>query len=328
MINISIIIPVYNGEKYIRRCLNSITKNKELNKLIEIIIVNDNSTDNTKEIINNYIKNNSNLNIQLINNCSNKGCGYSRNVGIDNSNGKYIIVIDSDDTINPDVLLEMYNHLEKYDEDYCMCRHVNVNKGNYIYIKNSTYMKYFNIDDDIVNGNIINYPQLLRMATIWNILLKKDLLIENNLYFETNVVHDDTVLVYYLHHYGKKFGFINKVGYYYYDNEKGLTASTDLDENNNLNFNYLIPILKNKKLNDIYKFYIGYYSFYYFPCQYLPFNINIKYFKNVLEEYFKYINENKIMNKLKEDNILLYKFYKSIINNDIKTYNLLKNKIL
>ena len=46
----------------------------------------------------------------------------------------------------------MYYHIEKYNEDYCMCRHVNVNKGNYIYIKNSTYMKYFNIDDE--NGRI------------------------------------------------------------------------------------------------------------------------------------------------------------------------------
>ena len=83
---LSIIIPAYNCEKYICQCLESIISYKN----IEIIVINDGSTDNTKELLEKYTK------IKFYNN-ENYGVSYTRNFGIKEATGKYIMFIDSDD---------------------------------------------------------------------------------------------------------------------------------------------------------------------------------------------------------------------------------------
>lgn len=91
-IYLSIIIPVYNGEKYIKRCINSIIE-QEID-FMEIIIINDGSTDNTRTICEEFVQKYNN--IKLINQ-ENKGVSHSRNIGIQNASGKYVMFIDADD---------------------------------------------------------------------------------------------------------------------------------------------------------------------------------------------------------------------------------------
>ena len=94
---VSVIVPVYNTEKYLRRCLDSLV-NQTLDD-IEIIIIDDKSPDNSALIIDEYKKKYDNK-IKVIHNKINKGIGYNRNIGIKKSSGKYIMFIDSDDYLD------------------------------------------------------------------------------------------------------------------------------------------------------------------------------------------------------------------------------------
>ena len=113
----SIIIPVYNTEKYLRRCLDSLV-NQTFND-IEIIIVNDCSQGNCKEIIEEYQKNNLNKNIKYIRNDENLGSAWSRLNGLSHSSGKYIHFVDSDDWVEKDCYQKIYKYLgDKFDAIY------------------------------------------------------------------------------------------------------------------------------------------------------------------------------------------------------------------
>ena len=113
MVKVSIIVPVYNVEKYISRCLNSLI-NQTLDD-IEIICVNDCSTDNSFETVKEYAVKDSRF--VLIEHEINQGLGSARNSGIGIASGKYIIFIDSDDYIDTDYCEKLYNTAKKYDAD-------------------------------------------------------------------------------------------------------------------------------------------------------------------------------------------------------------------
>ena len=114
---ISIIIAVYNGEKYIKKAIESIL-NQTL-KEIEVIVIDDNSKDNTIKIIENIIK--KDLRIKLIKLDENKGPGNARNIGIEISKGKYITFCDADDWIEKEMLFSMVKLLEKDNMDAILC---------------------------------------------------------------------------------------------------------------------------------------------------------------------------------------------------------------
>ena len=105
MVKVSIIIPVYNVEKYLEDCLKSVI-NQSL-KDIEIICVNDGSTDRSFDILNKYAVMDNR--ITVINNSKNYGLSYSRNQGIQYSHGEYIYFLDSDDMITQEAMEELYN---------------------------------------------------------------------------------------------------------------------------------------------------------------------------------------------------------------------------
>lgn len=113
---ISIIVPVYNVEKYLENCINSIL-NQTYNN-IEIVLVDDGSTDNSGKICNDYLA--SDKRIKVIHK-KNGGLSSARNAGIDNSNGKYITFIDSDDDIEKDYVEYLYNLIKKYNTEMSIC---------------------------------------------------------------------------------------------------------------------------------------------------------------------------------------------------------------
>ena len=113
MINVSIIIPMYNAEEFIIRALDSIPIRSD----IEVLCIDDCSTDNTYEIVKEY-KNTHDLNIKLFRNKVNSGTGFTTNVGYDNAIGKWIIGMDNDDwflTENYNMVLNELYDLEEFD---------------------------------------------------------------------------------------------------------------------------------------------------------------------------------------------------------------------
>ena len=107
----SIIIPVYNVEKYIKKCLDSVFSQSY--KDYEVIVVNDGSTDKSMDIAKEY-------NVKIINQ-KNAGLSITRNNGLQIANGEYISFIDSDDWVDLDFLEKLYNTAKKYDADIAAC---------------------------------------------------------------------------------------------------------------------------------------------------------------------------------------------------------------
>ena len=114
---VSVIIPVYNQEKYLRECLDSVCNQSLQN--IEVICVNDGSTDNSKEILGIYAKRDSRIRILSQ---KNQGAGAARNLGMQIAKGKYLSFLDSDDIFEPLMLETMVRAIEKDNADVLVCR--------------------------------------------------------------------------------------------------------------------------------------------------------------------------------------------------------------
>ncbi|MEH7416427.1 glycosyltransferase family A protein [Neobacillus drentensis] len=114
---ISIVVPVYNSEKYIVNLLESINSQKYKN--IELIIIDDGSTDSSLGVINEYLKK-SNL-IFDVTSQSNAGPSAARNVGIEKAKGEWMVFIDSDDLLHPNYLFDLYQVAKRYDADCSFC---------------------------------------------------------------------------------------------------------------------------------------------------------------------------------------------------------------
>ncbi len=163
MCDVSIIIPVYNSEFYIKRCLDSVANIKNA----EIIVINDGSTDNTLEILKGY------KNIKIINN-ENYGVSHSRNCGIKEATGKYIMFVDSDDYLNTD--MNIYD-LKTMNFDII---YFNKNLTN-IKSKESLYEYVCGLKHPIIAGPYCK-------------LFKREFIQENQIFFDENIVNGEDML--------------------------------------------------------------------------------------------------------------------------------------
>lgn len=116
---ISVIVPIYNSEKYLRPCIESIL-NQTLSE-IEIILINDGSTDSSLDICREYASKDSR--IRIIEQ-SNQGVGAARNSGLENAKGEYIGFVDSDDYIMPNMYQELYESIRKFRTDIAICKRI------------------------------------------------------------------------------------------------------------------------------------------------------------------------------------------------------------
>lgn len=199
MIKVSVIVPVYNVEEYLEKCLESLV-NQTL-KDIEIIVVNDGSPDNSQKIIDRYQKKYKNIKAYLK---ENGGLSDARNYGIKNANGEYLSFVDSDDYIDTTMLEKMYKLAKKENLDLVVCNTINIDDtGNSIEI-NSNY----NYSDDTIKNYLLSPP----MACIR--IYKKELF--KNIKFKKGIYYEDLELTPKLVKYTKKIGFIDEGLYYYY----------------------------------------------------------------------------------------------------------------
>lgn len=128
-IDLSVIIPVYNTEKYFNKCINSVINAiNKLNENSEIIVINDGSKGNIEELIKDYLEKYSNI-IKFVSQ-ENKGRGATRNKGIELARGKYINFIDSDDYIDENMYLKMFEYIRKENSDMVLCDFENIDFNN------------------------------------------------------------------------------------------------------------------------------------------------------------------------------------------------------
>ena len=202
MIKISVIVPVYNVEKYLAKCLDSLTK--QTLKEIEIIIVNDGSLDNSQEIIDKYQKKYSNIKAYTK---ENGGLSDARNYGIKKASGQYLAFVDSDDYIDLTMLEKMYNNALEKDAEIVVCDTINVYENKEVYL----HSNYHYADD-----NVKNYLLAPPMACI---RLYKNNLFED-LEFKRGLFYEDLELTPKLVNKTQKISFLEE-GLYYYVQRSG-----------------------------------------------------------------------------------------------------------
>lgn len=238
---VSIIIPAYNAQKEIGRCLNSMIN--QVYKNIEIIVIDDASTDNTKNIIKKYAEIDSRI-IPFYQS-NNKGVSAARNTGLMAATGDYIIFVDSDDEMIPSAIRRLVDVANKYDSDFVDNYHL------FEYTKPNGKIVHFTENkipkNILVMGSLKDNPKILNMATyITGKLIKKSLF--DNITFNENLrCYEDMVVEHKIKSKLKNYVFLNRVLYIYYQRPNSLV--------NSLGKNHLCFIEASKMVKDVYSNY-------------------------------------------------------------------------
>ena len=222
---LSLIIPVYNVENYLKECLDSVI-NQTL-KDIEIICIDDGSTDNSQNILNEYLKKDQRIKIITK---ENGGQASARNLGIKQAQGDYIAFIDSDDFIEPTMLEKLYTKSKKNNLDIAMCKIATYNnqteeiKDNVWYYMLGVFRDF---EKDIFNHKDTKEFTCNIAVTPYNKIYKTSLLKENNILFPEGLIFEDEKFFYDTYLRAKKVSIVDEFLYYYRINRKGSTVNIE-----------------------------------------------------------------------------------------------------
>jgi len=190
---VSVIIPIYNASKYLKDALDSVI-NQTLND-IEIICVNDGSTDNSLEILQQYKIQDSRITIIS---GINHGAGYSRNTGLKIAKGKYIIFLDADDFFKPNMLETAFNECEKYQADFCVFRCQEFNQSMKIYrdMSHTIKSKFLPSNLQFSSADIKENAFQIFIGWAWDKLYSREYLIKTNIKFQEIKNSEDAFFVF------------------------------------------------------------------------------------------------------------------------------------
>jgi len=288
MKKISIIVPVYNVEKYLSKCIKSFSEQTISD--IEFIFVNDGSTDKSGEILDESAKENKSFKII---HKKNGGVSDARNEGLKHAKGEYIGFVDPDDWVEKDMFLKMYNKAKEGDYDIVSC------DVNAVY---PNYDKY--IDSGISDDASINKLLVNAYAVIWNKIYKRELL--KGITFKKGYIFEDVLFTFQVYPRVKKVGAIKEALYNYLQRDGSYT------------YTYNEKLYQAIEVNDeIIKFYKknGYYNKYYAEIEYA-------YTRYLFATFIKRIAKTKNFKELKRG----AKYVKSKVNATFPKYK--KNKYL
>lgn len=200
MKDISIIVPIYNAEKYLNKCLDSLIN--QTKKELEFILINDGSTDTSEEIIKNYKDNR----IKYFKN-KNQGIGKTRNFGISKAQGKYLMFLDSDDYLALDACEKLYDKAEKEKLDIVMNDFIKIfDDGRKEYIKQPNFK----------NSSLKNNPNIIsENLSPWAKLYSTKLIKKNNIKFVEDLKYEDAPFVIEALDKANNIGKINEALNYY-----------------------------------------------------------------------------------------------------------------
>ncbi len=214
MVKVSVIVPAYNEENHIKVCLDSIISNDL--KEIEIIVINDGSTDGTAKILEEY---ESKYDIITVVSKENEGQGSARNIGIDLAKGEFVTFIDSDDEIHTNMLSKMYSKLQQEQADICVCDYFEITNTNKA-VKKAIPQKTEDIKKDYI----------VSVAGPCNKLIRTEILKKNKLYFPKTGIYEDIAIVPLIATYANKITYLEEPLYYYYIRQGSTMRQTQFNE--------------------------------------------------------------------------------------------------
>lgn len=298
-------MPIYNAEKYLRKCLNSVIN--QTYKNIEILCINDGSTDNSLGILEEYAQKDSRIRIF---NQKNSGPARARNVGLENANGDYLMFCDADDDYGPDFCKKMVRTICNNNVDLVMCNTNAVGKN-----MEDTWFSYF---FPFKNGKSENTQEVKSKINVylWNKIFKKEIIDKYNIVFPVGHKADDNSFVFRYLSVTQKVYFLDRKLYNHYDRENSIM---DLYRSSSIKLNDLED--KIFILNELYDFLV----------KNNLFNQNIEFFKYVLFNEIIYmwrntpiVWQNKILIQIQE----LLQRVNIRLNNDVRknlTLNFIKS---
>lgn len=253
-VKISIVIPVYNTEKYLERCLNSVI-NQEIQEL-QIICVDDNSTDESRTILRRYASIDNR--IEIFYNKRNRGSGYTKNLGLSKCKGKYILFLDSDDWIKQGALEELYSIAEKEQSDvvYFGMEHLNEESNEILrekYFGNNA--KYSNYSDG--KTFFMHMIEAGYFRTGSRNFVRRDILYKSNIGFSEAMINDDLEFTVLLFSNCKKVTYLREAKYVYF--HRSYNSSTNRSQTGLFWAQYFIKaesVLKSLENQNEYKKYI------------------------------------------------------------------------
>jgi len=208
---VSVIIPIYNVEQYLEKCLDSVIN--QTYKNLEIICVNDCSSDNSLEILKKYTA--SDKRIQIVNRIQNGGSSATRHSGLDVATGEYIYFLDSDDWISLDYIEKMLKAITKYNQNAICCTNIVT-----VYEDGSNAQL---IKRDFDEG-IFPYYKSCQMP--WSWLLKKSFLDKFEIIFPLGLKYEDTYFYNVLIRSLQNIYIINSTVYYHFENKNSVMGSS------------------------------------------------------------------------------------------------------
>lgn len=245
---ISIIVPVFNVERYIAECLTSLIK--QTFKDIEIVIVDDGSTDNSYRIIEDYAHDDNR--IKVIRNQINKGVSASRNIGLKEASSNYIMFCDPDDYYHEDMCKIMYLAIiSNVDVDLAVCDTNIIYDGGIFDLEEEKNYKLSYTGKHIVNDKVIDKTNIC----VWNKIYKKNIIEKNNICFPENLLYEDNYFFIAYALFCKNFYYVNQKLYFYRKRQYSIMYNTQKNKLNlfdklEVSFKIYLYAKKKKILNE------------------------------------------------------------------------------
>ena len=304
---VSVIVPVYNVESYLDKCLNTLVK--QTLQEIEIIIVNDGSKDNSEKIIEKYLKKYPEK-IKYIKK-ANGGLSSARNEGLKYASGEYIGFVDSDDYVSLNTFNLMYKKAKEKNFDLVVCN------LNYVY-ETKTKMVSAGLDKDLENEDEVKKNIVFLYPAVWNKLYKKEIL--DSLKFKEGIWYEDVEFNFRVYPRVKSIGYVDKPLIQYVQRESSISKTIDKRLFNYVdNFNGLIRYYQDNNLYNKYYFELEYSYVRYLYATFikqLSYTNDKELFKEGVKEAIKNVQEHFPNYK---KNIYLKKF--GLKNIYLKTFN-------
>ena len=304
---VSVIVPVYNVEPYLDKCLTSLVK--QTLQEIEIIIVNDGSKDNSEKIIEKYLKKYPEK-IKYIKK-ANGGLSSARNEGLKYASGEYIGFVDSDDYVSLNTFNLMYKKAKEKNFDLVVCN------LNYVY-ESKTKMVSAGLDKDLENEDEVKKNIVFLYPAVWNKLYKKEIL--DSLKFKEGIWYEDVEFNFRVYPRVKSIGYVDKPLIQYVQRESSISKTIDKRLFNYIdNFNGLIRYYQDNNLYNKYYFELEYSYVRYLYATFikqLSYTNDKELFKEGVKEAIKNVQEHFPNYK---KNIYLKKF--DLKNIYLKTFN-------
>lgn len=229
MPRVSIIIPVYNVEPYIEECLHSVYE-QTTDTEIECLIVDDKGNDNSIHIAETFVATHNDkakTKFKIIYRDTNGGLSAARNTGIKAAKGDYLYFLDSDDTIVPQCIDTLIHLADKYGGvDLLPALYIRENDEMSQFGKHS--FPEFSDDREFIKRSLLDYDKI--PVTAANRLVRRELILENKLFFKEGIIHEDNYWTFFLAKYVQRMAFCAEKLYYYRETPGSITKEPNIEK--------------------------------------------------------------------------------------------------